>query len=256
LILESLGYAEYAIIIIAAIGSAVIKNAVGVGAGIFMLPCLSLVLPAKLALGLGAPIMLVSDISGVINYWGDWDKKELYLLLPPALLGVILGALMIKAIPNELFRLWIGFFAILFSSYQLMKLSSLRMEITTKWLVDVFRFRKAFAILFGFMSGVASSVIHAGGLVMSLYLIGRSKSSRAFVGTFVLFFVLMNFLKVIVYWQIEILSWELLLLTLIISPLMIFGGFWGSYLNKRVSQKAFTVAVLSVIWLIGVKMLL
>jgi len=55
-----MSYFEIIIISIAVVGSAIIKNGGGVGAGIFLLPFLALVLPPKLALGLGAPAMLMS----------------------------------------------------------------------------------------------------------------------------------------------------------------------------------------------------
>ncbi len=254
--LENFGYFEYAIIAIAAIGSAVIKNGVGVGAGIFMLPFLSLVLPAKFALGLGAPIMLVSDTAGVVYYWKEWDKNELLLLLPPAFLGVILGASMINAIPNELFRFWVGLFAIVFSSYQLLKLKLLKPEASDGWANWVSNPKKTMAVLFGFLGGVASSVIHAGGLVMSLYLIQKARDNRTFVGTFVLFFAIINFLKVFAYLRIEILTSEIVLLTAIISPLIILGGFLGNALNKRVSQKTFRAVVLAVILTIGINLVI
>lgn len=253
---ENFGYFEYAIIAIAAIGSAVIKNGAGVGAGIFLLPFLSLLLPAKFALGLGAPIMLVSDAAGVIYYWKEWDKNELLLLLPPAFLGVILGALTINAIPGELFRFWVGFLAIIFSSYQLLKLKMSKRKASGKWTNRVTTPKKALSILFGFLGGFASSVIHAGGLVISIYLIQKSKDKRVFVGTFVLFFAAMNFLKVVVYLNIEILTSEILLLTAIISPLIILGGSWGNALNKRVSPKTFSAIVFAVILLIGAKLLM
>lgn len=254
--LENFGYFEYAIIAIAAVGSAVIKNGVGVGAGIFLLPFLSLVLPAKFALGLGAPIMLVSDSAGVVYYWKEWDKNELFLLLPPAFLGVILGASMIKAIPSELFRFWVGLFAIVFSSYQLLKLKLSKQGASGAWTDWISPPKKTLAMLFGFLGGVASSVIHAGGLVMSLYLIQKSRDKRAFVGTFVLFFAIMNFLKVIAYLRIEILTPEIVLLAAIISPLIILGGSLGNALNKKVSQKTFRAVVLAVILTIGINLLI
>ena len=254
--IENLGYVDYAIIAVAAIGSAVIKNGVGVGAGIFLLPFLSLVLPAKFALGLGAPIMLISDTAGVVYYWKEWDKNELLLLLPPAFIGVILGASMINAIPNELFRFWVGLFAIVFSSYQLLKLKLLKPETSGGWANWVSSPKKAMAMLFGFLGGVASSVIHAGGLVMSPYLIQKLRSKRVFVGTFVLFFAIMNCLKVFAYLRIEILTSEIVLLTVIISPLIILGGFLGNALNKRVSHKTFRALVLAVILIIGINLLI
>ena len=254
--IENLGYVDYAIIAVAAIGSAVIKNGVGVGAGIFLLPFLSLVLPAKFALGLGAPIMLVSDTAGVVYYWKEWDKRELFLLLPPAVLGVILGASMIKLIPNAQFRFWVGVFAIVFSSYQLLKMKLSNPEASGEWANWIPKPKKTLAMLFGFLGGVASSVIHAGGLVMSPYLIQKSRDKRAFVGTFVLFFAIINLLKVFAYVKIDILNVEIVLLAVIISPLIILGGFLGNALNKRVSQKTFRAVVLAVILIIGISLLI
>jgi uncharacterized protein len=255
-LLENLGYFEYAIIAIAAIGSAVIKNGVGVGAGIFMLPFLSLVLPAKSALGLGAPIMLISEIAGVVYYWKEWNKRELLLLLPPAIIGIILGVAMINAIPNEQFRFFVGFPAILFSSYQLLKLKLLKPESPGRWANWISTPKKTLAVLFGFLGGVASSVIHAGGLAMSPYLILKSSDKREFVGTFVLFFAIINLLKVIAYLRIEILTSEIVLLAAIMSPIIILGSFLGNVLNKCVSQIAFRVIVLAVILIIGVSLLI
>jgi uncharacterized membrane protein YfcA len=254
-LIENLGCFDYAIIAIAAVGSAVIKNGVGVGAGIFMLPFLSLVLPAKFALGLGAPIMLVSDVAGVANYWNEWNKKELLLLLPPAVLGVMLGASMITIIPNGLFRFWVGLFAIGFSAYQLLKLKQSTPRAPARW-IRVSMSKKAMPLLFGLLGGMASSVIHAGGLVMSLYLLQGEGDKRAFVGTFVLFFAIVNLLKVLAYVQIDILNAEIVILAAVLSPLIILGGFLGNALNKKVSQKTFRAVVLALILLIGVNLVM
>ena len=52
----------FIVIAIAVFGSAVIKNSIGIGAGVFLIPVLTLVLPPKVSLGLGAPAMLISDL--------------------------------------------------------------------------------------------------------------------------------------------------------------------------------------------------
>ena len=113
-----------------------------------------------------------------------------------------------------------------------------------------------FSYGFGFLGGVASSVIHAGGLVISFYLIQGARDKRAFVGTFVLFFAIINLLKVFAYVKIDILSVEIVVLAAILSPLIILGGFWGNALNKRVPQKTFRAVVLALILIIGVTLLI
>ena len=106
------------IIIIAVVGffSGLIKTGVGVGAGLFLLPTLALAFPAKTALGLGAPLMLVSDIIGLRYYWKQWlPRVELTRLFLAALPGLILGVLVLPLIPGAIFRTGVGFFGVLYA---------------------------------------------------------------------------------------------------------------------------------------------
>ena len=106
------------IIIIAVVGffSGLIKTGVGVGGGLFLLPTLALAFPAKTALGLGAPLMLVSDIIGLRYYWKQWlPRVELTRLFLAALPGLILGVLVLPLIPGGIFRMGVGVFGVLYA---------------------------------------------------------------------------------------------------------------------------------------------
>jgi uncharacterized protein len=81
-----------------------------------------------------------------------------------------------------------------------------------------------------------------------------SKDNRTFVATFVVFFAVTNFLKVIAYSEVGILSAEIVLSVAAISPLIIFGGFLGNALNKRVSQKTFKVVAFGAILIIEISL--
>ena len=69
--------------------SGLIKTGVGVGSGLVLLPTLALVFPAKVALGLGAPMLLASDIIGLHYYWKQWlprrELTRLFLFVMPFL---------------------------------------------------------------------------------------------------------------------------------------------------------------------------
>jgi len=251
-----LGYNEIALVALAVFGSALIKNSVGIGAGIFLLPFLALVFPAKLALGLGAPAMLISDVVGLRNYWREWNKKELGILIPPAVIGVFVGAIIIKMVPDTLFKIGVGVVAILFSSYHIGKAVFKRKDEHLKPVGESANSKKYLTLLFGFLGGTASTVIHAGGMVMSIYLLQRPMDKRAFVGTLVVFFAVLNFLKIGAYLKIGIMSSEIALLVAAMSPIIIFGGWFGNFLNKRFSQDLFRVIVLMIIFIIGMKLML
>lgn len=252
-------YFDITIIIIAVAGSAVIKNGVGIGAGIFMLPFLAIVLPPKLALGLGAPAMLVSDIVGVKNYWGSWDRKEVMLLLLPAVIGVVLGGLLVKAVPDDIFKSWVGAIALTFSSYQLGKIAWSHFssaDPVQRIKSRSSHFQNSMTALFGFLGGGASTVAHAGGMVLSIHLLDKQPDSRRFVGTFVLFFCFTNLLKLITYLQIGIISVDSILMVAAMTPAIILGGVAGNILNRRIPQNVFRVIVLILIFLIGTRLLL
>jgi len=251
-----LGYHEIMLVAVAVFGSAIIKNSVGIGAGIFMLPFLALVFPPKLALGLGAPAMLISDAVGIRNYWGEWNKRELGILIPPAVAGVFLGVIIIRMVPDTMFKSGVGVVAMLFSSYHLIKSVFRKPYETLNPPGQPTDAKKSLTFLFGFLGGTASTVIHAGGLVMSIYLLQRPVDKRVFVATLVPFFAVLNFLKLGAYLEIGIISSGTALLVAAMSPVIILGGWFGNFLNRRFSQDLFRVIVLVIIFLIGTKLLL
>lgn len=251
-----MSYIDISIIAVAVFGSAVIKNGVGVGAGIFLLPFLALALPPKLALGLGAPAMIISDIVGVKNYWGEWDRKELMILIPLAAVGVIVGTYLIKIAPDTLFKQGIGIFALAFSSFHIIKMIRGQFAGTKEMTTPEREVAgsRALSVLFGFLGGVASTVAHAGGLMMSVYMLQKRSNPRTFVATLVLFFAFINLLKIFAYAKIDIINMQVMIIVALLSPVIIFGGVIGNFLNKKLSQELFRLIVLVLIFIIGMRL--
>lgn len=243
---------EWIIILTAMFGSAIIKNSVGIGAGIFMLPIMSIVLPAKLALGLGAPAMLISDMVGCRSYFKEWSSREIAVLLPAAIIGIGIGAFLVDIIPAAPFRKTVGAMAVIFA------LTSLGSAFFTRadkqpsaWLRSKFS-----GISIGFLGGLATTLAHAGGIVWSVYLMQQRLPKRQFVGTIVFMFLITNTLKTISYLFIDILSLDSLPVLLVGLPLIVIGGFVGDRLNTRMPLKAFRCLVLLIIAVMGLHLMI
>src|SRR5215510_11467510 len=54
-------------------------------------PLLTLALPAGQAVGIVLPLLIFGDIFAVWIYWRKWDMRQIKLLLPGALIGIIIG---------------------------------------------------------------------------------------------------------------------------------------------------------------------
>ena len=247
-------YYHIFIVAIAVFGSAIIKNSVGIGAGVFLLLFLTMILPPKISLGLGAPAMLISDLVGVKNYWKEWDSRELSFLLPSAIIGVVLGMLFIQTVSDRTFKLFIGMVALLFSLYHLVKNKHPSDNSTSGLCIRGVTSDKL-SLLFGFLGGIASTLIHAGGMVMSIYLINKHQDKRGFVATLVLFFAIINLLKWIAYTHAGILTLDSAILIWVLSPLIIFGGFVGNIINQKLQYSQFKTIVLILIFVSGLRLL-
>src|SRR5262249_4681764 len=68
-----------------------LKTSVSAGTGLVLTSTLSLVLPAPIVLGLISPLLLMSDPIAMRFYWRKWDSRQLRLLVPAAILGILAG---------------------------------------------------------------------------------------------------------------------------------------------------------------------
>lgn len=250
------------VVCLAASASAIIKNGAAVGSGVFLLPVLALVFPPKIALGLGAPIMLASDIMGLRNYWREWGStRDILLIIVPAGVGIVLGSFFLQMIPGDVFKIGIGLFAV---GYSLCNLN-LRKQFAAPRATDDHKTAstpaserkdgQAWPMAIGFMGGVATILAHAGGMVWSMYYLTKEVDKRRFVGALVLLFALSNVMKLIAYMQLDILTMQSNLIVLAMAPIIILSSNLGNYLNKRVGQHVFRRVVLVLILVVGVDLM-
>jgi uncharacterized protein len=245
---------QLAVLAFAVAASSVIKNGAAVGSGIFLLPVLALVFPPKIALGLGAPVMLASDIVGIRNYWREWDDwRGILRVIIAATVGILLGGYFLQIVPGPLFKKLIGVFAIGFALFRLCKDAGFIPSAVAGRGPRVGDAASSLGI--GFLGGVATVLAHAGGMVWSMYYAGRNLEKRRFVGTMILLFALSNLVKLCTYVQLDILSLNSTLIVLAMTPLVLAGSALGNRLNRRMDPVLFRRVVLVIILALGAGLL-
>ncbi len=243
---------EVCIVALAGFCSGIIKNGVGVGSGIFLLPTLALAFPAKVALGLGAPLMLASDIIGMRYYWKQWaPTPEILRLLLSALPGLIVGTLLLPIIPTKAFRIGVGFFGMFYAVSMLWPHFPPALLLKKMFASISARHVHKQVYIYGSLGGVATVLAHAGGLVWSLYMVSAFKDRRVFVGTLVLMFFITNMYKTCAYLYIGTLSPQALLHILPVIPAVWLGGALGNKANKQMHPELFRKIVLVIIFIVS-----
>jgi uncharacterized membrane protein YfcA len=247
---------QLAVLAFGVMAASVIKNGAGVGAGIFLLPVLAFVFPPKVALGLGAPAMLVGDLMGIRNYWGEWDEwGSILRVILAASVGIVVGGLLLQFMSASVFKKSIGVYAVCFAAFRLSKDLGLLGKPAGKRAFKLPGGDVASSLGIGFFGGITTALAHAGGVVWSIYYAGRGLEKRRFVGTIILLFALSNFVKFITYIKLDLLSWNSTLIVLAMTPLIIFGSNLGNRINKGMSNVVFRRSVLSLILVLGATLL-
>jgi uncharacterized protein len=247
-VLPELDTTSLMVVLLVSLLSGVVKVAVGLGAGPFLTPILALVLPPKMAVALMAPLMIITDVLALHHHWRQWDRRHVMALLPTSFLGIIAGTLFLDWASPELVRRAIGTIALMFVGLQLVRFrrraafNSLRFPTWGGWLI-------------GLVGGVTSAIAHAGGVVFSIYLLSVGLAKNTFIASLVALFLVSNSVKIPLYWQIEILTFPVLMLGLAVTPIMLLGGRIGIALNRRLSLGQFDWIIVTIVGLSGLLLL-
>lgn len=212
------------------------------GIALIAVPLLALVISPVQAAGIMLPILLVMDAQSAWEHRGNYDKRNLMILLPGAMIGILIGGLTAQFINDDLIRLIVGTIAIVFTIHFFFK---------GKSSVAVKNPSAPVGVVLGASSGFTSFLAHAGAPTFQLYMLPQKLDRRLYQGTAVIFFAVMNFVKLIPYAMLGMLAPANLMTSLILIPLAIVGVKLGVWANKNVSNELFYRIIYSAIFLVG-----
>lgn len=225
------------------------KGGFGGGFGMLAVPLLSLMIDPRLAAAILLPILCVMDIFSWKNFRGVWDKTNLKILLPGALLGTIAGALTFEMANPDMIRFGIGVLSILFVLHYLWG----------KHFLEQLQQRQPNKIagsFWGALAGYVSYIAHAGGPPVAIYLLPQQMSKSLLAGTTIVFFALVNWIKLFPYIALGQLNLDAFYTALVLLPLAPLGVAFGFYLHKKVSDRFFYWVSYGFLLLAGIKLLI
>jgi len=238
----------YAILATTLVG--ISKAGFGGGPALLATPLLSMAIPVIDAAALLLPLLIFCDFFSVIYYRNRFDKQSLKTLLPGAIVGITMGALFfVFCLENgKNLKFGIGVLAIAFVLNQ----------IFSKRLQNPYKYKrpnKVKGAVLGGISGFTSTLVHAGGPPVMLYLLPQNLPRDRFVGTAVIFFTIINLIKLIPYHYLGLLKVGNLTTIAILSPFTLTGVIIGLYLNKRFTDLWFTRIIYTILFITGVQLI-
>jgi len=205
------------------------KSAFSGALGVFAVPLLMLKLPATQAIALMLPILIIGDMLSVKSYWRKWDSKLLLSLMPGAITGIGLAYFIIDLINATHLQLIISLICIIFS------LKNLLFKQAT---FTVFN-NQISAFAMSTLSGITSSLVHAGGPPLIMYFSAIGLTPQKFIATASVFFAVLNIFKLIGVASLGMLSIDSVLTALAFAPLAFLGNWLGIKISASLSKQRF-----------------
>jgi uncharacterized membrane protein YfcA len=224
------------------------KGGFGGGLGVLSIPLMALVISPIQAAAILLPILCLMDLVSLWAYRGKWIGSELRILIPASFLGIALGTLLFEYMSPAIIRLLLGVVAISFTLHH--------------WILERIRagseqglFPEWVGRVAATAAGFTSFIAHAGGPPLNMYLLRRGLDRSQFVGTSVVFFAVVNYVKLVPYSWLGQFDLANLTTSLVLAPLAPIGIGIGVWLHNRVSDKFFFRFVYLLLFVVGIKLI-
>jgi uncharacterized protein len=223
------------------------KSGFGGGIGVLSVPLLAAAMSADKALGVMLPVLLAADVFAVWQHRRDASRFHLKWSLVGAVAGVLVGGAILMwfargddpaAASRRLavaLKYCVSIIALLMVAVQVFRLLGGKLPRVP----DV----PSSGVAFGALAGVTSTLAHAAGPVMSAYLLEQRLSKAKLVGTMVLFFFVLNLIKVPVFVGQSLITVATLKASALLALLVPAGSLLGLWMHRHVPEKPFTVVM-------------
>lgn len=220
------------------------------GLGIFSVILLAEVFPARESTGVLLPMMILGDILGVAFYRRHGSWSDLLRLIPPAVVGIVIGWWIMPLIPDAAFRDFLGWLIIALMALTLLQRRFPRMA------KDAAHY-PAVGLLAGVATGVTTMVANAAGAITAFYFLARRMDKMTFVGTTAWFYLVVNAIKVPFSMHLGLINASSLTFDAVMFPAIFLGALSGRWLLHLVPQRLFeavtiALAILAALRLVAV----
>lgn len=216
------------------------KAGFGGGIGIAAIPVMAAVMPTPTMLGILLPTLIAADILSNLHHLGHYEGRVLRPLLWGSLPGIVAGSAVLWAMgqtePKQAQRalsLLVGSICIVFVGVQLWGLAGRRVETRPA--------TPGMGAAVGLLAGFVSTLSHAAGPLVTLFMMRENIEKRRLVGSLVLYFLIVNSLKVPTFVWRELITVETLRDSIWFVPLLPLGTLAGAWMHRKIPEKPFAL---------------
>ena len=206
------------------------KSGLGGSMTLISIPLMTIVMPLNQALGIILPILIFSDFIAVYKYRKEYDIETLKLMVPFAAVGILIASFTFTYFSEELLKFTIGLMGFIFASHYFFFKKN-KEDMSQK------NFHKG--AICSTIAGFTSFCVHAGGTPVSIYMLPLRMKKEIYVGTRIIFFTFINLIKLPLYVNLSMTSFDTFKQSAMLFPVAFLGILIGYRLIKIIEEKLF-----------------
>ena len=225
-----------------------VSKASGNGLGMLAVPLMALTMSPATAAAIMLPILCAMDALGLWAWRGRSDATTLRLMLPGAVLGIVLGSLAFSVLDVRWVKALLGVESVAFALHRILARHAIAAAPPRPH--SVLR-----AGGWGMVAGFTSTLAHAGSPPLMQYLLPLKLDKARLVATTVIFFTVVNAVKLVPYAAIGLFDASALTASLALAPFVPLGYWAGLRLVAVLPESVFYRLLVGSLLVIGVKLL-
>ncbi|MFN4211421.1 MAG: sulfite exporter TauE/SafE family protein [Devosia sp.] len=214
--------------------------------GMVGVPLLTLVMPARDAAGMMLPVLLAMDAIAIYAYRKEVNWKILWIMLPGAAIGTLIGWVLWAFVSDAAVLLFVGVVTLLFILDALLPLRKKLEGLPPS---------RPWGAFWGGFAGFTSFISHTGGPPFQIYVLPQRLPPAHYSGTSAFFFAIVNSAKLIPYFFLGQLSVANLTLSAALIPVGILGVLIGIFMVRRISMALFYRIAYWLVFLLALKLI-
>jgi uncharacterized membrane protein YfcA len=215
------------------------------GVGMISTPLIALAIPPLQAAAFVLPILIVQDAISIWVYRRHYSLWNLKVLMIGGVAGVGVAWALATYLSDAHVRIMVGVIGVSFVLYT--------------WLgrvpAEPKRPKAAAGVFWGALSGFTSTLAQAGAPPFQVFVLPQKLDKLTLVGTTLIFFATVNWIKVIPYFALGQFTTETLATSALLLPLAIATNFLGIWLVRRVPTETFYKIAYVLMFLISLELI-
>ncbi len=226
------------------LGAAAFSTVAGFGAGIILITFASMVMDIKTVIPISTLFFFGLSATQMVVFRKSLDWKTVLIFCGGALPGIALGMALFHLLPAEVVKRVIAVVVLGYCANSLLKFIPERAPSTR------------ITALLSAITGLVDAVTASGGTIQAPLFLARGLRKEAFVASFAASSVLLNPIKVVIYWSLGYFDPRHFLLV----GLLILAGFTGVQVGRRILQRisaeTFQHLAVGFLMVLGLKLLI